>query len=143
MFHLIKNVVPLENYILKISFVEGISKTYDVKPLIKKMKPFERLNNKKIFNKVHVGIGGYAAIFNDEIDIACDELFNNGKLIKTIFDDLISFSDATKIWSLSESTLRKAIQYKKLIDGVDARKFGNQWIVSTKAMKRLYGIPKF
>ena len=42
---------------------------------------------------------------------------------------------------LNESTLRKAISYGKLINGVDVCKYGKQWVVSIKAMKREYGEP--
>ena len=39
-------------------------------------------------------------------------------------------------------TLRKAITYGKLVEGVDVCKFGKQWVVSTEAMKREYGEPR-
>ena len=81
-------------------------------------------------------------ISRDDIDIACDELYYNGKTIQTPFDGLIAFSDATSIWGLNESTLRKAIAYGKLINGQDVCKFGKQWVISIEAMKRVYGMPK-
>ncbi len=143
MFHKIKNVVALDDYFLSVSFVEGVTKKYDVKPLFNKIKIFNELKNDDLFKKAHVGPGGYGVIWNDEIDIACDELFENGIITKTPFDNLIAFSEATKLWNLNESTLRKAIKYGKLIDGVDACKFGKQWVVSTESMKREYGLPKF
>ena len=55
---------------------------------------------------------------------------------------MIAFTDATKLWGLNESTLRKAISYGKLIIGADTCKYGKQWVISTKAMKREYGNPK-
>ena len=57
------------------------------------------------------------------------------------FDGLISFSDASELWGLSESTLRKAVSYGKIVPGVDARKYGKQWIVDRDAMLREYGNP--
>ena len=39
-------------------------------------------------------------------------------------------------------TLRKAISYGKLVNGVYACKYGKQWVVSIEAMKREYGTPK-
>ncbi len=74
-------------------------------------------------------------IWNDEIDLSCDELYENGELVKTPFDNLMSFKDATELWGLNESTLRKAISYGKLINGVDVCKYGKQWVDSIKAMK--------
>ena len=57
----------------------------------------------------------------------------------TPFDGLMSFSDASELWDLSESTLRKAVAYGKIVPGVDARKYGKQWIVNRDAMLREYG----
>ena len=54
----------------------------------------------------------------------------------------LAFSDATALWQLNESTLRKAIAYGKLVNGVDVCKFGKQWVVSMDAMRREYGNPK-
>jgi len=53
----------------------------------------------------------------------------------------MALSDATSLWNLNESTLRKAIDYGKLVNGVDVCKFGKQWIASMEAMKREYGEP--
>lgn len=142
MFHKVKNVIPIENYKLSIQFAEGITKIYDMKDLIENNKLFMRLKDKEFFNSVKVDVGGYGIIWNDDIDISCDELFNNGKKVKTPFDGLIAFGDATDIWGLNESTLRKAVGYGKLINGIDVCKFGKQWIISIEAMKREYGIPK-
>lgn len=55
------------------------------------------------------------------------------------FEGLMSFKEATDRWNLNESTLRKAVQYGKLIDGIDVRKFGKQWVITIEAMQRLYG----
>ena len=54
----------------------------------------------------------------------------------------MAFSDATDIWGLNESTLRKAISYGKLLVGKDVSKFGNQWVITMEAMVREYGEPK-
>ena len=141
MFHKIKNVTPLQDFKLIIQFAEGITKIYDMKKLIENNKIFADLKDINLFNSVKVDIGGYGVIWNDDIDISCDELFENSKKIDTPFDGLMAFSDATDIWGLNESTLRKAIIYGKLINGIDVCKFGKQWVVSINAMKREYGIP--
>ena len=141
MFHKIKNVTPLKDFKLSIQFAEGITKIYDMKKLIENNKIFADLKDINLFNSVEVDIGGYGVIWNDDIDISCDELFENSKKIDTPFDGLMAFSDATDIWGFNESTLRKAIIYGKLINGIDVCKFGKQWVVSINAMKREYGIP--
>ena len=141
MFHKIKNVTPLKDFKLSIQFAEGITKIYDMKKIIENNKIFANLKDINLFDSVEVDIGGYGVIWNDDIDISCDELFENSKKIDTPFDGLMAFSDATDIWGLNESTLRKAIIYGKLINGIDVCKFGKQWVVSINAMKREYGIP--
>ena len=143
MFHKIKSVTPLADYILSVQFSEGVTKRYDVQPLFDKYPMFLPLkNDPALFSSVEVDIGGYGIIWNDDIDIACDELFYNGETVQTPFDRLIAFSDATQLWGLNESTLRKAIAYGKLINGIDVCKFGKQWVISSDAMKREYGEPK-
>ena len=142
MFHKIKNVTAYPDYKILVQFSEGITKIYNVKQLIENNSMFKILRNEELFYSVQVDIVGYGIIWSDDIDISCDELFENGKIIETPFDGLMAFSDATLIWGLNESTLRKAISYGKLIDGIDVCKYGKQWVVSIDAMEREYGIPK-
>lgn len=143
MFHKVKSVNAMTENRLMVQFAEGVTKIYDVDPLIEKYKMFAMLKlNRDLFNSVSVDSGGYGISWNDDVDISCDELWENGRAIQTPFDDLLSFGDATFLWGLNESTLRKAIAYGKLIKGVDVCKFGKQWVVSKKAMIREYGEPR-
>lgn len=80
-------------------------------------------------------------IWNDDIDLSCNELRENGIKVKIPFDNLMSFADATQLWGLSESSLRKAVSYGKIVPGIDARKYGKQRIVTRDAMGREYGEP--
>ena len=141
MFHKIKNVSALPEYKLSVQFSEGVTKIYDVEPLFEKIPDFEILkDDMKEFACVFVDTGGYGIVWNDDLDLSCDELWENGVQVDTPFDGLMAFSDATELWGLNESTLRKAITYGKLVNGVDVCKFGKQWVVSIEAMKREYGI---
>ena len=140
MFHKIKNVAALPEYKLSVQFSEGVTKIYDVKPLFERIPLFAELkDNLAEFACVSVDIGGYGIVWNDDLDLSCDELWKNGVQVDTPFDGLMSFGDATELWGLNESTLRKAITYGKLVNGVDVCKFGKQWVVSVDAMKREYG----
>ena len=139
MFHKIKNVSALPEYKLSVQFSEGVTKIYDVKPLFDRLPAFRSLESNNDFGGVYVDVGGYGIIWNDELDLSCDELWDNGTTVETPFDGLTAFSDATELWGLNESTLRKAISYGKLVNGVDVCKFGKQWVVSIEAMKREYG----
>ncbi len=142
MFHKVKNINALPDYKLSVQFCEGVTKIYDVEPLFEKYTFFLPLKDSpELFSSVMVDQGGYGIIWNDDIDISCDELWANGEKINTPFDGLMAFSDATFLWNLNESTLRKAIAYGKLVNGVDVCKFGKQWVVSMEAMRREYGEP--
>lgn len=140
MFHKVKSVTALPNYKLSVQFSEGVTKLYDVNTLFDKIAAFHYLTeNPAEFECVSVDVGGYGVIWNDDLDLSCDELWENGITVKTPFDGLLAFSDATELWGLNESTLRKAISYGKLVNGIDVCKFGKQWVVSAEAMQREYG----
>ena len=62
-------------------------------------------------------------------------------MVQTPFDGLMLFADASELWGLSESALRKAVAYGKIVPGVDARKYGKQWVATRAAMSREYGEP--
>jgi len=141
MFHKIRTVSASLNYKLIVEFCEGITKEYDVNPWFSRQTVFNSIKNDK-FSNVKVDTGGYGISWNDDVDLECDELFYNGVTIKSKFDGLIALSDATTLWGLNESTLRKAISYGKLKVGVDVSKYGKQWIISMEAMVREYGEPK-
>lgn len=57
------------------------------------------------------------------------------------FEGLYSFSEVSRIWGLNGSTLRKALEYRKIIEDVDCRKFGRDWVITEKVMIREYGEP--
>lgn len=79
MFHKIKHVKPLENYILEITFQNGIIKHYNISTLFKEHPMFLPLANiNGLFKNVKIDTGGYGIFWNDEIDISCNELWNNG-----------------------------------------------------------------
>ncbi len=139
MFHKVKDVSALPDYRLSVQFCEGVTKIYDVKPLFAKIPQFGELQAAEVFYGVSVDVGGYGIVWNDDLDLSCDELWENGEAVDTPFDGLMSFADATALWGLNESTLRKAVAYGKLVNGVDVCKFGKQWVVSMDAMQREYG----
>ena len=140
MFHKVKNVYPLPDFHLSVQFAEGTTKIYDVNPIFDEIAAFRQLrDHPEEFYEVQPDVGGYGIIWSDELDLSCDELWDNGETVETPFDGLMAMSDATELWGLSESALRKAISYGKLKEGIDARKYGKQWIVSIDAMKREYG----
>ena len=140
-FHKIKDVSALTGLELSVQFTNGTTKIYDVTPLMRRLSIFKLLKDESLFRDVEIDQGGYGIIWHADLDLSCDELWENGIEVVTPFDGLISFSDASELWGLSESTLRKAVAYGKIVPGVDARKYGKQWIVNREAMMREYGNP--
>lgn len=83
MFYKVKKVKPLENYILEITFQNDIIKCYDVSTLFEKWEVFQKLKtNNALFRQVKVDNGGYGISWNDEIDLSCNELWENSYTIK-------------------------------------------------------------
>lgn len=79
MFHKIIDVKPLSNYFLEVTFENGEIKSYDVKPLFNKWPIFQCLRDElSLFEQVKVDVGGYGISWNDEIDLSCNELYENG-----------------------------------------------------------------
>ncbi len=65
---------------LKAEFYDGAVKIYDVKPLMDKIPVFKMLDYVHgLFEQVRVDVGGYGVIWNDEIDLSCDEIYENGR----------------------------------------------------------------
>ena len=82
MFHKIKSVTPMPDYQLMVQFEEGITRHYNVESLFDKSPMFLPLkDHPELFSSVEVDVGGYGIIWNDTIDIACDELYFNGETI--------------------------------------------------------------
>ncbi len=79
MFYKIKKVKALPNLKLQVLFIGGAVKIYDVKPLLKKWEPFQIFKkHPALFQKVKVDAGGYGIIWNEDLDLSCNELWNNG-----------------------------------------------------------------
>jgi len=74
----IKNVEPLKDLCLLVTFENNIKKVYDVKKLFSQFENYKILKDITLFNSVKVDCGGYAISWNDEIDISEVELWENG-----------------------------------------------------------------
>ncbi len=80
MFYRVQNVEPKDNFILSVLFADGVRTEYDIKPLFSKWDVFNNLKTiKGLFQQVKVDNGGYGISWNDEIDLASEELRINGK----------------------------------------------------------------
>lgn len=140
MFHKVKSATPREPFQLLVHFSDGSARLYNVAPLFAKWPAFRALEQVDgLFQQVDVDAGGYGVSWNDDLDLSSNELWEHGAPVETPFSQLLAFGDATELWGLSESTLRKAVAYGKLVEGVDVKKFGKQWVVTSQAMTREYG----
>ena len=80
MFHKIKSVITLPNYVLLITFENNKTKYYDIKRIWEKWEDFKMLINiDGLFDQVKVDVGGYGISWNDDLDLSCEELWINGK----------------------------------------------------------------
>lgn len=100
-FHKVKDVSALADLKLSVQFTNGTTKIYDVAPLMQRFSAFRILKDESLFRDVKVDQGGYGIVWNDDLDLSCDELWENGAEVVTPFDRLISFSDASELWDLS------------------------------------------
>ena len=78
-FYKVSEVESMGRFNLKVKFENGITKRYDVNPLFNKWKIFNELKNNNLFEDVKVDTGGYGISWNDDIDLSCNELYENGK----------------------------------------------------------------
>ena len=82
MFHKVKAVSALPDYRLSVQFAEGVTKLYDVKPLFDKWSAFKSLQaSPDLFSSVEVDIGGYGIIWNDDIDIETETIYEEGEVV--------------------------------------------------------------
>lgn len=83
MFNRILNIELKNDYIIICEFNDGSVKQYDFKKLFDKYPVFQRLENEPLlFKNGCIAGGGCGIIFDDELDIASEEIYNNGLLIE-------------------------------------------------------------
>lgn len=79
MFVKITSVATLPNYILLVGFSTGEFKQFDVKPLIEKYLPFKAfIQVSGLFEQAKIDVGGYGIVWNDELDLSADGLYEQG-----------------------------------------------------------------
>ena len=73
-------VNPLPDYSLMVQFENEEKKQYNIKNLMSELEVFRALMYVPgLFEQVKVDAGGYGISWNDEIDLACNELYYNGE----------------------------------------------------------------
>lgn len=79
MFVKITSLATLPDYILLIGFSTGEYKKFDVKPLIEKYTPFRAFTETNgLFNQAKIDVGGYGIVWNDDLDLSADGVYEQG-----------------------------------------------------------------
>lgn len=79
MTHKIVSVKAMENFVLLVSFQNGIEKTYDMRTLYPIFPQFEVFENDvNLFNRVQVDMGGYGISWNDDLDLNAEDIWEDG-----------------------------------------------------------------
>ena len=76
----IQTAVPTDNHTLIIEFDNQKTKKYDVTPLLEN-EMFYLLKELSFFNNVRVESGGYAVVWNADVDISEYELWIHGEFV--------------------------------------------------------------
>jgi len=76
----IKSALAIDNHTLMIEFDNNEKKKYDVAPLLSR-DMFSPLKTPTLFKTVKVEQGGYAVVWNEDIDISEYELWNHGQVM--------------------------------------------------------------
>ena len=140
-FYPIRTLTLVEDYTVIAHFRNGDVKKYDFRPVINELEILKPLaEDYELFKSFSLDPGGYGVIWNDDIDLAAEELWYNGEDVESPFTNLMSFRDAEECWDLKPSALRKAVQYGRFAVGTDVMNFGKQWVITRQAMEREYGI---
>jgi hypothetical protein len=74
----IKSAKAIDDHTLVVEFDNNEKKKYDISPLLEK-EMFSPLKNPALFKAVQVETGGYAVVWNRDIDISEYELWRHGQ----------------------------------------------------------------
>ena len=84
MIHRIQSVTAKRKYIIEAMFFNGETKQYDMRQLFSAFPQFKQFEKEKdLFKKVHVDEGGYAIIWNDDLDLDAETIWENGNYVET------------------------------------------------------------
>lgn len=79
-FHKAASVETLPDCRLRVVFKDGVVKTYDMKQLFADLPQLKALaEDPDLFASARLDPGGYGIIWNDELDLDCNEIYVNGE----------------------------------------------------------------
>ena len=62
---------------------------------------------------------------------------------KNIWDKLLSLKEAAEVYNRDTSTIKRAIANGTLVEGVDCKKFGRDWVILRSSLDRVYVTERF
>lgn len=78
----ILKVKPLDGFILEVVFTGGEIRHYGCRHLIDRYPVFNAMvQDPEIFRHPQIVSGGYGVIWNDDLDVASEEIWENGKVV--------------------------------------------------------------
>ena len=80
MFRKAQQIIAIDNPFLYVLFPDGVKK-YDISMLYKEIPAFRELEDNDLFNKAYLSPGGYGIIWNDDIYLSVDEIWENGETV--------------------------------------------------------------
>lgn len=80
MFHKAVNLSFQEGTTFDLLFLNGVTKRYDILHLFEKYPQLKALRDRNLFLQGKL-IGGYGIIWNDELDIETETIYEEGKII--------------------------------------------------------------
>lgn len=63
---------------LDVTFDDGTVKRMDMKPYLCEFEQFDALNDKKLFDSVHVDVGGCGLVWNEYADLSRYDIWDYG-----------------------------------------------------------------
>ena len=135
--HLVKAVLPLDGVKFCAHFDNGVTKIYDMSVLYQKFPIMRKLDDRELFEKIHSE--QYGIVWNDNIDLSAETVWERGELGTSPFDGLIAFKDAERIWNLPAGTLAEMLQVGRIKQCKDCMCYGKEWVITRETMTREFG----
>lgn len=87
MIHRIKFVKPLDDLKILVVFRNGVETKYDITQLYNKFPQFKQLEKEsELYKAVTVDVGGYGVVWNDELDLDAEEIWQDGVRTGIVYD---------------------------------------------------------
>lgn len=82
MHYIATKVRFLEDVVIEVTFQDGKIIRYDMSQMFDKYPQLEELRrNRKLFESGHLDVGGYAVIWNDELDFDASSIYEDGDVV--------------------------------------------------------------